>query len=52
VHEARDLQESGWASWEWAVVEVSDPDPITTEVIRHGLNSAANQMKRALVSHR
>ena len=24
-------------------------DPITTEVIRHGLNSAADQMKRALV---
>lgn len=24
-------------------------DPITTEVIRHGLNSAANQMKRALM---
>jgi N-methylhydantoinase B len=28
---------------------VLDADPITTEVIRHGLNSAANQMKRALV---
>jgi N-methylhydantoinase B len=28
---------------------VEDADPITTEVIRHGLNSAANQMKRALV---
>jgi N-methylhydantoinase B len=26
-----------------------DADPITTEVIRHGLNSAASQMKRALV---
>jgi N-methylhydantoinase B len=26
-----------------------DADPITTEVIRHGLNSAAGQMKRALV---
>jgi N-methylhydantoinase B len=26
-----------------------DADPITTEVIRHGLNSAANQIKRALV---
>jgi N-methylhydantoinase B len=26
-----------------------DADPVTTEVIRHGLNSAANQMKRALV---
>src|SRR5512142_2055243 len=24
-------------------------DPITTEVVRHALNSAANQMKRALV---
>jgi N-methylhydantoinase B len=24
-------------------------DPITTEVIRHGLNSAANQMKRSLI---
>ncbi len=27
----------------------ADADPITTEVIRHGLNSAANQIKRALV---
>ena len=26
-----------------------DTDPITTEVIRHSLNSAAEQMKRALV---
>src|SRR6266536_6164354 len=26
-----------------------DADPITTELIRNGLNSAANQMKRALV---
>jgi N-methylhydantoinase B len=26
-----------------------DADPITTEVIRHGLNSAANGMKRALI---
>src|SRR6187455_2935785 len=26
-----------------------DADPITTEVIRHGLNSAANQMKKALI---
>jgi N-methylhydantoinase B len=26
-----------------------DADPITTEVIRHGLNSAAEQMKRALI---
>jgi N-methylhydantoinase B len=26
-----------------------EADPVTTEVIRHGLNSAANQMKRALV---
>src|ERR671932_2201137 len=26
-----------------------DADPITTEVIRHGIDSAANQMKRALV---
>jgi N-methylhydantoinase B len=26
-----------------------DADPITTEVIRHGLDSAANQMKRALI---
>src|SRR5262249_61555256 len=24
-------------------------DPVTTEVIRHGLNSAAGQMKRALI---
>jgi len=27
----------------------ADSDPVTTEVIRHGLNSAAAQMKRALV---
>ena len=27
----------------------ADADPITTEVVRHGLNSAAEQMKRALV---
>jgi N-methylhydantoinase B len=27
----------------------ADADPVTTEVIRHGLNSAAAQMKRALV---
>lgn len=26
-----------------------DPDPVTTEVVRNSLNSAANQMKRALV---
>ncbi len=30
-------------------VEVADADPVTTEVIRHGLNSAANQMKRSLI---
>jgi len=28
---------------------IQSADPITTEVIRHGLNSAANQMKRALI---
>jgi N-methylhydantoinase B len=28
---------------------IADADPITTEVIRNGLNSAANQMKRALI---
>ncbi len=28
---------------------VSDADPITTEIVRHSLNSAANQMKRALI---
>src|SRR5919202_3821350 len=28
---------------------VADADPITTEVIRNGLNSAANQMKHALI---
>ena len=28
---------------------IADADPVTTEVIRHGLNSAASQMKRALV---
>ncbi len=27
----------------------AEADPITTEVIRHALNSAANQMKRALI---
>jgi N-methylhydantoinase B len=26
-----------------------DVDPVTTEVVRHSLNSAANQMKRALI---
>ncbi len=26
-----------------------DPDPVTTEIVRHSLNSAANQMKRALM---
>jgi N-methylhydantoinase B len=26
-----------------------DADPVTTEIVRHGLNSAAEQMKRALV---
>ncbi len=28
---------------------VVDADPITTEIVRHSLNSIANQMKRALV---
>jgi N-methylhydantoinase B len=28
---------------------ISYADPITTELIRHSLNSAASQMKRALV---
>src|SRR5438132_9768529 len=28
---------------------VADADPITTELIRNSLNSAANQMKRALI---
>ena len=32
-----------------AATGAEDADPITTEVIRHGLNSAANQMKRALI---
>jgi N-methylhydantoinase B len=32
-----------------AATGVVDADPITTEVIRHGLNSAAEQMKRALI---
>lgn len=27
----------------------ADADPVTTEIIRHGLNAAADQMKRALV---
>ena len=27
----------------------ADSDPLTTEVVRHSLNSAANQMKRALI---
>ena len=26
-----------------------DPDPITTEIVRHLLNPAANQMKRVLM---
>ena len=26
-----------------------DPDPVTTEIVRNSLNSAANQMKRALI---
>ena len=26
-----------------------DADPVTTEIVRHSLNSAANQMKRALI---
>jgi N-methylhydantoinase B len=29
--------------------QAAEADPVLTEVIRHGLNSAANQMKRALV---
>ena len=29
--------------------QIAEADPVLTEVIRHGLNSAANQMKRALV---
>jgi N-methylhydantoinase B len=32
-----------------AATGTADADPVTTEVIRHGLNSAAEQMKRALV---
>jgi N-methylhydantoinase B len=28
---------------------IADADPVTTEVIRHSLNSAADQMKRALI---
>ena len=32
-----------------AAASAADVDPITTEVIRHGLTSAAEQMKRALV---
>ncbi|HEY3542708.1 MAG TPA: hydantoinase B/oxoprolinase family protein [Gaiellaceae bacterium] len=32
-----------------AVHARGDADPVTTEVIRHGLNSAADQMKRALI---
>jgi N-methylhydantoinase B len=32
-----------------ATDQQADVDPITTEVIRHGLNSAAEQMKRALI---
>ena len=28
---------------------VADADPITTEIVRQGLNAAADQMKRALV---
>lgn len=32
-----------------AAAGIADADPVTTEVIRHGLNSAAAQMKRALI---
>src|SRR6188474_1799461 len=28
---------------------LGEADPVTTEVVRHALNSAANQMKRALI---
>ncbi|UCH27480.1 MAG: hydantoinase B/oxoprolinase family protein [Trueperaceae bacterium] len=28
---------------------LTEVDPITTEIVRHGLNSAANQMKQALI---
>src|SRR5258708_23578796 len=30
-------------------VTAADADPITTEIIRHALNSAAKQMKRAVI---
>jgi N-methylhydantoinase B len=32
-----------------AELEAAAADPVTTEVVRHGLNSAANQMKTALI---
>ncbi|MGN6380605.1 MAG: hydantoinase B/oxoprolinase family protein [Gaiellales bacterium] len=32
-----------------SVSAVADADPVTTEIVRHGLNAAADQMKRALV---
>src|SRR5689334_5393807 len=31
------------------VAVLADADPVTTEIVRHGLNAAADQMKRALV---
>jgi N-methylhydantoinase B len=37
------------ATAETGVGVAVDADPVTTEVIRHGLNSAAEQMKRALI---
>lgn len=40
VHRAGDAQRSE---------RMAEADPVLTEVIRHGLNSGANQMKRALV---
>ena len=32
-----------------SVAALADADPVTTEIVRHGLNAAADQMKRALV---
>lgn len=40
VHRAGDAQRSE---------QMAEADPVLTEVVRHGLNSGANQMKRALV---
>ena len=45
IHKAGQAYKAGKGAASGAV----DADPVTTEIIRHSLNSAANQMKSALV---